>query len=238
MASSSQSDKVVYDEAKLEAEWKADPEAAFDLGVEIAFSRWEVLTLAVNNWAGSQGQDKVDDFIDACVDWFLDEKDKLHWDEVSDWLAEVLLNDFHTDAQDGSCDWMGRLLCQLYLDVMTKQDFAGLKKMIRSKNEIDKAMKRARQLGDAESKTYQQKYEEQQIQDEDDDGDDISEGEENDEAKQHDDNDQKLDSLDINASSSSSSAAEPVEEKTAEQLQDEADGWETVPKRGKGKGRR
>ncbi len=31
-SSSSQSERVVYDEATLEAEWKADPEAAFDLG--------------------------------------------------------------------------------------------------------------------------------------------------------------------------------------------------------------
>lgn len=125
---------------ELEQQWKADPLSAFELGVELAFHRWEVLTMAIEQgWAGAQDRSEVlrDEFIDATIDLFVDSKTKLHWDDVSDYLYEGLLNEFHVDAQDDSEIQLAKLLCQLYDDVMTQSNFEGLKRMYESRRIVD-----------------------------------------------------------------------------------------------------
>ncbi len=139
--------------------------------------------------------------------------------------------EFHIDAQDGSCEQMGRLLCTLYTDVMKKSDFTGLHRMLRQQTDVSRRLLEARRLGQAESERHALlvKQQEEDASDMDEDGEDGEEedGGEGGAAA-------ALAGLGLSGASASAAAAEPVEEKTAEQLQDEADGWETVPKKGGG----
>lgn len=43
------------------------------ISVEIAFSRWEALNIALNNMSGPDVNEKLDEFINAAVDWFVEE---------------------------------------------------------------------------------------------------------------------------------------------------------------------
>jgi len=216
------------DEQKQEDEWRADPELAFEDGVVIAFSRWEALHIGVNNMGGN-GQEMIDGLVTTAVDWFLEEKTAIHWDDVEGWLSEVLADEFHVDAQDGSPEQMGRLLCTLYTDVFIKKDFTGLHRMMRSQSEVTRRMMDARRIGQAESDRHARLVEQQEADD-----DDFSEGDE-------EEDDGAAGSGSAGASASAAAAApppEPVEEKTAEQLQDEADGWEVAGKKGKKGGKK
>ncbi len=88
-----------------ELEWQSNPQSAFELGTELAFERWEVLTMAVENgWCGGveKGQQLREELIDSTIEWFLNANERLYWDEVSEFLYEALLNEFHVDAQDQS----------------------------------------------------------------------------------------------------------------------------------------
>lgn len=223
---------LTAEEQQRETEWLADPEMAFEEGVEIAFSRWEALNIAVNNLGGGDGNEKVEEFITTALEWFADEKDKICWDDVEGWLQEVLSEEFHIDAQDGSCEQMGRLMCTLYRDVYKLKDFSGLHKMIRNQSDVSRRLVEARRIGTTESDRHNK----------------LAELEYETDASEEDGEEEEaaagMAGLAVGSSSSSSAAAasaapipepEPVEEKTAEQLQDEADGWETVPKKTGGK---
>ena len=173
-------------------------------------------------------------------------EDKICWDDVEGWLQEVLSEEFHIDAQDGSCEQMGRLLTTLYRDVFgNPPNFRGLHTMIRTQSEVSKRLMEARRIGTAESDRHNRLVE---LEEEVDGSDMDEEGEDDDddteERKEGDAAADGVAALNIGSSSSSSSAAPssaasaaaaPVEEKTAEQLQDEADGWATVPTKKGGK---
>lgn len=103
------------------------------------------MQIAVNNMGGADANEKVDEFINTAIEWFLDEsttneahhartgeciirdraltsdewatdwmclqcslclivhtEDQIYWDDVEGWLQEVLSEEFHIDAQDGS----------------------------------------------------------------------------------------------------------------------------------------
>ena len=188
------------------------------------------------------------------------------------WLQEVLSEEFHIDAQDGSPEqvsrrqpgswwwtggWlpmfftrlypalhlmllcsvaaalsssaafqMGRLLCTLYTDVFKNKDFAGLHKMIRSQTDVGRRLVEARRIGAAESDRHNRLMELENEVD--------SDFEEGDEDAEDGDASAAIGGLAV--SSGAQAEPEPVEEKTAEQLADEADGWETVPKKAGKKG--
>jgi hypothetical protein len=223
-------------ELQRDTAWRADPEMAFEEGVELAFARWEALHIAMNNMAGD-AQAKLDDFINTCVDWFLDEKEAIHWDDVEGWLAEVLAEEFHIDAQDGSPEHIARLLCTLYHDIYKKADFTGLHRMLRTASDTQKKLLEARRIGQSESDRHNEAMEKEAEEE-----NDIDEEDGEDDEEDTTDVTSGVAGLSVGSSSSSSAAAaaipEEVEQKSAEQLQDEADGWETVPKKGKGKGKK
>lgn len=105
--------------------------------------------------------------------------------------------------------------------------------MHRTQSDTARRLLEARRIGNAESDRHNRLLELEA-----DAEDDFSEGDE-----EEDDADGAANGMSGLAVSSSSAAPpvipeEPVEEKTAEQLQDEADGWETVPKKGKKGGRK
>ena len=163
-------------------------------------------------------------------------EEKIHWDDVEGWLCEVLAEEFHIDAQDGSPEHVARLLCTLYDDIFKKSDYAGLHRMHRTQSETSRRLLEARRIGQAESDRHNRLIELEQEAESD-----FSEGEEED--ADADDTARRVDDLSLAGASSSSSQPpvipeELVEEKTAEQLQDEADGWETVPKKGRKGGKK
>jgi Mg-chelatase subunit ChlI len=162
----------------------------------------------------------------------LSAEDQIHWDDVEGWLSEVLADEFHVDAQDGSPEQIGRLLCTLYDDVFRKRDFTGLHRMFRTQNEVARRQMEARRIGQAESERHEQLVRQQE-----DDDDDLSEGDE--EGGEEEDGGAAGASSSSAGAGASAAAAEPVveeEQKTAEQLQDEADGWEVAGSKGKKKG--
>lgn len=170
-------------------------------------------------------------------------EDKICWDDVEGWLQEVLSEEFHIDAQDGSCEQMGRLLTTLYRDVFgNPPNFRGLHTMIRTQSEVSKRLMEARRIGTAESDRHNRLVE---LEDEVDGSDMDEEGEdEEDEAEEGKEGDAAaagvaglaLGSSSSSSAAPSSAASAPVpEEKTAEQLADEADGWATVPTKKGGK---
>ena len=133
---------------------------------------------------------------------------------------------------------MGRLLCTLYRDIYKLKDFSGLHRMIRNQSDVSRRLVEARRIGTAESDRHNQLAE---LENETD-SSDVEGGDEAPTAG--------MAGLGLGSSSSSSSSSaapasaasaastepEPEEVKTAEQLQDEADGWETVPKKAGKKG--
>jgi hypothetical protein len=109
--------------------------------------------------------------------------------------------------------------------------------MVRSQSEVSRRLAEARRIGQAESDRHNRLMELEAEAESD-----LEEGEEGEEGEEEGAGDAasaavaSLSVSDASAAAAAAAAAPPAEEKTAEQLADEADGWETVPKKGGRKG--
>lgn len=143
-------------------EWRKDPVLAFELGVELAVKRWEVLNLAIENgWGSNHSYNESialrEELIDNLIQWFIDNNgdeinsnsnkipsNRLYWDDISEYLLSTISTVFHTNIADESDIWLSKLLVQLYSDCFDKQDFNGIFKMLQTNKTIQQQLIKAR----------------------------------------------------------------------------------------------
>jgi len=111
-------------------DWK-DPDQAFATGVWHALHLWDALQLAIDNdWAeGEDGEAAQEELYQELLAQFRSGK-KVDQDNLEAILEETLLDVYHTEADDGSIEWLGKLLVTLWNDIMIKKDFTGLNKIM------------------------------------------------------------------------------------------------------------
>lgn len=105
---------------------------AFEAGIICAFDLWDLLTIAIDmGWAGPPNvcADKKKALINEVMANFERGKE-VYVDELEDFFQDRVMSDFNTMAEDGSCQWLARLCCTLYQDVVVKGDCTGLTKIL------------------------------------------------------------------------------------------------------------
>lgn len=142
----------------------------------------------------------------------------MHWDEVSEYLHDALIEHFHIDAQDGSEDWTAKLLCTLYEDCVVKSDFTGLKTMVRARQRVleqqrSRATEAAEQMGQDEEEGSEGELDE---------AEGVPES-----ANSVNEITEAISSTVLNENNASSSSAPTTD----------ADGWTTIPVKSKNKKR-
>lgn len=109
------------DQEQLVESWKRNPLEAFKAGVRLGFSRWDALDDAIEfGWGGRDVDDKRKMLFDDMIELFTKsswspnitsfthpfQEGKVYPDQVRDYLDDVLAEDFHTEACDGTTDWV------------------------------------------------------------------------------------------------------------------------------------
>jgi len=89
-------------------------ETPFYTAVDAIFKNWTALQLIVKQGeAGPQGASIAKWMVSATVQWFSENKN-LEYDEVEDFLFEIVWNEFSVELQDGSEKEISKLLCDFY----------------------------------------------------------------------------------------------------------------------------
>ena len=125
------------EESDLFDQWANNHDKAFEDGVVHGFKCWELLNVAIKNqWGGVNSTEKIDAFIDELIEYF-QEKDDIYPQLLEEYLFNFISIEFKIDAQDGSTQWLSRLLCTLYNDIYNKQDFDGLYQFLQQQPSIN-----------------------------------------------------------------------------------------------------
>ena len=74
----------------------------------------------------------------------LSSEDKLHWDEVSDFLYDALSEQFHVQSETREEERIARLLTTLYTDCIERKDFTGLERMVGARRQVLKGRDEAK----------------------------------------------------------------------------------------------
>eukprot|EP00891_Asterochloris_glomerata_P000425 jgi/Astpho2/425/Aster-x0926 len=75
----------------------------FEEGVNLLFSRWTALCLAIDNeWGGRNSREKAEQIYNDVLHWFYNHKEH-YADDLEVDLQDILLQDFNLEAQDDSC---------------------------------------------------------------------------------------------------------------------------------------
>ena len=87
------------------------------------FQNWTALQFAVDQGAaGPQSVDIAKWMVSATVQWFSENKD-LEYDEVEDFLADIINQEFNVLIDDGSVTETSKLVCDFYrLCSLSKED--------------------------------------------------------------------------------------------------------------------
>ncbi|XP_003215767.1 pre-rRNA-processing protein TSR2 homolog [Anolis carolinensis] len=92
----------------------AEPRGLFGQGVEALLNSWPVLQIAVENgFGGAYSQEKAEWMVGAVEQYFQSNAD-LEPDEVEDFLAELMNNEFDTMVEDGSLTQVSQQLCLFF----------------------------------------------------------------------------------------------------------------------------
>ena len=68
------------------------------------FSNWTCLALAVDNcWGGMNSKKKGEEMLQDCLTMFANGGPRVYGDELSDFFEDRILDNYSTDAEDGSC---------------------------------------------------------------------------------------------------------------------------------------
>ena len=86
----------------------------FHSAVDAVFQNWMALQVAVaNDAAGPQSADIAKWMVSATVQWFCENK-SLEYDEVEDFLADIVNQEFNVLIDDGSVTETSKLVCDFY----------------------------------------------------------------------------------------------------------------------------
>ncbi|XP_071815433.1 pre-rRNA-processing protein TSR2 homolog [Apostichopus japonicus] len=83
----------------------------FRQSVSSVFRGWTGLQLAVQNGCGGpHAKEKAEWMVGAVFDWFM-ENDGIYPDELEEFIADILNNEFDTIAEDGSVNEIAQRIC-------------------------------------------------------------------------------------------------------------------------------
>ena len=86
----------------------------FKVAIDALFKNWTALQMLVRDQAGGpQSRDKAEWMTGATENWFKENKD-LEYYEVSDFLDEILINEFNVSVDDGSLEDVAKSVCEFY----------------------------------------------------------------------------------------------------------------------------
>ncbi|KAL8164296.1 UNVERIFIED_CONTAM: rRNA accumulation- protein [Gekko kuhli] len=92
----------------------AEARGLFSQGVRAVLGNWPVLQIAVENgFGGAYSQEKAEWLVGAVEQYFQSNAD-LEPEEVDDFLAEVMNNEFDTMIEDGSLGQVSQQLCLFF----------------------------------------------------------------------------------------------------------------------------
>ncbi|XP_038069569.1 pre-rRNA-processing protein TSR2 homolog [Patiria miniata] len=87
------------------------PLGIFHRSISSIFDGWTVLQLAVSHgYGGIHGREKALWLVDAVYTWF-QENDGIEPEELEDFVAEIMDNEFDTRAEDGSLTVISQTIC-------------------------------------------------------------------------------------------------------------------------------
>ena len=86
----------------------------FKVAIDAIFKNWTALQMLVKQGAGGpQSREKAEWMTGVTENWFYENKD-LEVFEVSDFLDEIMINEFTVSVDDGSLDDVARSICEFY----------------------------------------------------------------------------------------------------------------------------
>ena len=159
-------------------------------------------------------------------------EEKLHWDEVSEFLFDALSEQFHVQSETREEERIARLLTTLYVDCLERHDFDGLQRMVAARRQVFSARAAANK-----------KVNEELLDDDDDEEDwDDDDGEAGDDAAEAGEErglERDMERMTVaegkEDEESKREEGDELKEEKAEQTAEAADGWTTVGGKQKGK---
>lgn len=163
-------------------------------------------------------------------------EEKLHWDEVSEFLYDALTEQFHVQSETREEEHIARLLTALHTDCIDRHDWTGLQRMVGARRQVLK--------GRAEAT---RKVREELVDEEDEEGEEEGEDWDGEEGEMEEGNEEEgADGLERRMGrmavaegkeeeESKSGEGDDAKEERAEQAVQQEDGWTTVGGKQKGK---
>ncbi len=109
-------------------EYAANPWKAFIRGVRASFKLWDGLQFAITQH--HENKAKAAEFCDLVIERFQQYTVKIKPEECAEDLDFFVHDELHTILEDGSTEWMGKLLVQMFYDTMVSNTFELVDKTI------------------------------------------------------------------------------------------------------------
>eukprot|EP00696_Hemimastix_kukwesjijk_P012862 gnl/Hemi2/26181_TR8786_c0_g1_i2.p1 gnl/Hemi2/26181_TR8786_c0_g1~~gnl/Hemi2/26181_TR8786_c0_g1_i2.p1 ORF type:complete len:208 (+),score=29.51 gnl/Hemi2/26181_TR8786_c0_g1_i2:61-624(+) len=104
--------------------------AHFVKGAELVLSNWQVLQMCVENgWGGRNGNVKADALLEAVLQMFkiaFDSNAEVYKDDLEVLLSERLMEDFKTEADDGSIPQTAGIFVRMFKEICKEGSFTNL----------------------------------------------------------------------------------------------------------------
>ncbi|KAJ7317488.1 hypothetical protein JRQ81_003650 [Phrynocephalus forsythii] len=133
----------------------------FRQGVEAVLGSWPVLQIAVENgFGGAYSQEKAEWMVGAVEQYFQSNAD-LEPEEIEDFLAELMNNEFDTMVEDGSLPQVSQELCLFFSQCRQGDEAAVREAMVRLTQKRQEAKMAAAKSRPAEASSSEEEPEEE-----------------------------------------------------------------------------
>uniref|UniRef100_A0ABM5FPZ7 Pre-rRNA-processing protein TSR2 homolog n=1 Tax=Pogona vitticeps TaxID=103695 RepID=A0ABM5FPZ7_9SAUR len=133
----------------------------FSQGVEAVLGSWPVLQIAVENgFGGAYSQEKAEWMVGAVEQYFQSNAD-LEPEEIEDFLAELMNNEFDTVVEDGSLAQVSQQLCLFFNQCQRGDEAAVHETIVRLAQKKQEARMAAAKSQPAEASSSEEEPEEE-----------------------------------------------------------------------------
>jgi len=109
----------------------------FSQGIDSIFNRWAALTLAKQHHAsGDDTEDLLNEFRDNVRDWVANDGDQLEYDEIVQYMTDVLTEDLGIDVLDGSIPSVSKHIL-LVFNQCKQNNFQEVAKLLTERKEVE-----------------------------------------------------------------------------------------------------